>query len=430
MNNSEEGKQSLDLSGLDFGPAWAKSKNDKSNSVKYSNKDYKANKAETGKGKRAPQGKKFTKNYKARQNQERQIPKERKQLPEEIQVYIMPIEEGVDNLVKQISSTARTYSIFNLARVVLKSRDRYNVAFKLKEDSKFTLYKSSFDDSAFLTKEESVAHFSRSEKFNEIFTSFEVEVDAPTGNFTSVACCGFSGEPIAPSNYHQYQEVIAQRHEEAFSNMSLEQYKSRIKTEKSEEKVAEWLESMKTQTQFKLSTDDTVVFTNKTKALQYFSSELFDTNFTSVKRLFISSDISFKLISEEFASGLLEVISEQNRYPGELASFLCRQLSGRKLAVYKWQNKLHAGPSRPHLIPTDSPLAERPQKILDWVTKNSGKNIEKLWKELLEEKFSEEKHQPWLVDFKWLLNEGYLVLLEHGQVHLSSDSKLKKAEKK
>ncbi len=433
MNEASESKNPLDLSGLDFGPAWAK--NDKPKKKTYYSRDEnslskgrKGGRPHSERGDRersAPGGgkRKFSNNRRD-DRYERPRP-ERETLPENVKASIMPVEEGIDNLVKQISATGRTYSVFDLARVVLKSRERYNICFSVAADADMVIYQSLSDQATFFKEEEALNHFAASEKFNELYKTVEVETEAPKGNFPSIACCGFTNEPIAPPNYHGYQALVSERHAAGFSNMSLDKYKSRIKSERDEEKVAQWMESMKMQKKYQLTSDPSQEFETKADAITHFKANGFVAEYPVLKKAFVKSDVDFKTISSGLASGLLEVISEQNRYPGELSSFLCRQLSGRQLAVYKWQNKLHAGPSRPHAIPEDTKLADRPQAILNWVKENSGKGIDELWKSTLEADVTEEVKTLWFHDLHWMLNQGYLVLLENGRLYLSSDAKKK-----
>jgi len=421
MANSPDNKDSLDLSSLDFGPAWAKDKGEKKSYKKFEGSEAKPKRGDRKfsgdrNGPRRPQ---------QRRDRPRTEPRQRLPLPESISASIMPVEEGIDNLAKQIVDTGRTYSVFDLARVILKSRDRYNVAFTVKEGDSTELFQAKADGSTFLTKQEVADHFSNSEQFSTVFTSVEVEVDAPSGNFPTIACCGFTGEVIAPPNYHGYQEIVAQRHSASFANMSLEHYKKRISSERNEEKVTEWLESMKKQTKYQLTSDTSKEFATKAEAVKHFLEDGFAEHYLTLKKAFVKSDVPFKQISSGLSTGLLEVISDQNKYPGELSSFLCRQLSGRHLAVYKWMGKLHAGPSRPHAVAKDLTLADRPSAILKWSTENSGGGIDQLWKAVLPTDVTEEQKLEWYHDLHWMLNQGFLVLLENGKLHLSSDSKNK-----
>ena len=122
---------------------------------------------------------------------------------------VMPVEEGLDNLSKEIQGGGRTYSVFDLARVVMGARERFNVTFEAPKGTKFFRCKS--DGSLWLTKDEAVRHFWQANLLEELYELVESEVEAPKGNFTSVAKCGLSGQWLAPPNYHSYPTTVATR---------------------------------------------------------------------------------------------------------------------------------------------------------------------------------------------------------------------------
>ena len=202
-------------------------------------------------------------------------------------------------------------------------------------------------------------------------------------------------------------------------------------TESGEEAVNLWKESMKKRTIYKLITDESVMFDSKTAMLQHFSTEGVNEVFHKTHKAHVPSDIVATKLSPSLLTNLKEVIQDQRRYPGALSSFLCRQLSGRQLAVYKWQGKLHCGPSRPHQVPSDLKLADRPTKIQNWVVENVGGGIDELWKAVCPEDIDEKAKYEWYHDLHWLINEGYVVFMNSGHLYPSSASKkpAKKAAK-
>jgi len=439
MNDNSDNKKPLDLSSLDFGPAWAREDSSKKSHKKFSDRGDRGGKGGGRKGGRRPEGggrQSFDKGGRGRKPQHGQGRRgdrpERKPLtpaPEGVTADIMPLEEGVDNMAKEIAASGRTYSVFDLARVVLKARERYQIVFSQEKDEPI-FFQCGRDGSVFLTKDECLAHFATSEWKGELYTSEEVEVEAPTGNYPSVACCGFSGKPLAPPNYHGYQTIVAEVHAAEFSNMSLEKYKSRIQTMKDEEKVAEWMESMKKATHYKPAGDEESVLDSAAAMTQHFEANHFEKEFRATHRANVPSSIPAKQLSPGLLTALKEIISDQTRYPGKLASFLCRQLSGRHLAVFKWQGKLHAGPSRPHAVAQETVMADRPSAMLTWINENIGAGIDELWKAVLPEGADDKVKHEWYHDLHWLLNQGHAVLLEDGHVFPSSESKKKPAAKK
>lgn len=151
-----------------------------------------------------------------------------------------PTPEAVKSLTSHIQETVRAYPVADLAKMVANARERYQIRLKSTESGPL-LYQCVEDGSVWLTREEAVSNFLNSKKqLKKYYITEEVELEAPKGNFTKIAVCGFSGEVLGPPNHHEYQRTVARIHREKFSNMSLERYKSRIEMETGEEIVGKW----------------------------------------------------------------------------------------------------------------------------------------------------------------------------------------------
>ncbi len=443
MSESSD-NQSLDLSGLDFGPAWAR-KGAKGEKPAKQYREHKGERPKRKEGGRKPRqggggrgdgNRDFRSkpNHNQRHNDSRDRKPRRVFVPatEGVSASIMPIEEGVDNLVKEISASGRTYSVFDLARVVLGARDRFHIILK-SEDKGPELLQAKHDNAVFLTKDECLTYAASAEWINTIYKPEELEVEAPAGDFQNIAKCGISGELLGPTNFHGYQDRVIELHRTKFSHFTLENYKKRIVTESGEDVVNLWKESMTKRTVYKLASDESVVFDSKTAMLQHLATSEFENNFHKTRKAQVPSDIEAKKLSPGLLTCLKESIQEQRRYPGDLSSFLCRQLSGRQLAVFKWQGKLHCGPSRPHMLPEDLNMADRPKAIYTWVNDHSGSGIDALWKNVCPEGIEEKAKFEWYHDLHWLINEGYVIFMNNGLLFPSSASKkpaAKKAAKK
>lgn len=440
MSKQSPDNNPVELSSLDFGPAWAR----KNDSPKKEYRSYDGEKKRGGQrsgAPRDPRGKGRPARKEGRQRDDSRGGAPRKDFkgrrPQQVFVAaeagiessIMPVEAGVDNLAKEIAAAGRTYSVFELARVVLGARERFHIIFKKKSAESNEgvegpdLYQCKLDSAIFLTKEECLNHAAGAEWMETLYKSDEVEGEAPSGNFQTIAKCGFSGELIGPTNFHGYQDRVQELHSTKFSNMTLEQYKHKIVTESGDEIVELWKESMKKRTIYKLVSDETVVFENRVAMLQHFSTEGVNDVFHKTHKAHVPSDIDAKKLSPSLLTNLKEVIQDQRRYPGALSSFLCRQLSGRQLAVYKWQGKLHCGPSRPHVIPEDLKMAERPALINKWIVDNEGAGIDELWKSVWPEEIEDKVKHEWYHDLHWLINEGYVVFMNSGHLFPSTASK-------
>lgn len=170
-----------------------------------------------------------------------------------IAVAIEPSQSSVDGLAKHIKETLRAFPMADLAKMILNERQRYQVRFTAQEDHR--LYRCPADGSVWLSREEAISHFLGSPAMEKYYFTEEVEVGAPTGNFTVVAVCGFSGSILGPPNHHEYQRNIARLHRERFSHLSLERYKSRIAMESGEEVIERWKEQVSRVRHYRLQSE-------------------------------------------------------------------------------------------------------------------------------------------------------------------------------
>ena len=166
---------------------------------------------------------------------------------EGVTAFIRPTEEVLDGLAKQIKQTGRSYSVVEMAKLCMKERERFQVVFEREKEDLFVCKE---DQSVFVSREEALGQLWRGDWTAKFYQEIQEETEAPKGNYSSVAKCGFSGVLLGPPNYHGYQQALVKLHREKFSNMTLERYKSRIQMEHGEEVVSAWRETMTTVTRW------------------------------------------------------------------------------------------------------------------------------------------------------------------------------------
>ncbi len=179
-------------------------------------------------------------------------------LPAGISATLEPSQPAVEGLVRHIKQTFRSFPVSDLAKMIVQERERYDIHFKA-EAGKAKLFQCLADKSLWLTKEEAVAHILNSPAIEEYYTVEEVDVGAPTGNFSAIAVCGMSGTLLGPSNHHEYQKNIVRLHRERFSNMPIDRLKSRIRMENDEETIEKWKEQVSKTRHYRLKGEEEVV---------------------------------------------------------------------------------------------------------------------------------------------------------------------------
>ncbi|MEP4172123.1 MAG: hypothetical protein ABJO26_10605 [Luteolibacter sp.] len=171
-----------------------------------------------------------------------------------ITVTLVPDKAAIQLVCKEVHQVARAYPLFDIAQIILAERGRSRAIFEASEKTA-PFYRCKIEEAIYLTKEEAIAHLLRADWRTRFIEEATVEVEPPKGNFQSVARCGLSGQLLGPPNHHSYQTNLRTLHREAFSNMPFEAYAAKARTERSEEAVNAWLESMKIQTRWRVLSD-------------------------------------------------------------------------------------------------------------------------------------------------------------------------------
>ena len=514
----------LDLSGLNFGPAWARDPSESKNLKKFKDRGDRDNKRGGGGGRRSDDrrgggggGRGPRRDNRGghrgggrggRRDDQNRPRREEVAPPEGVNMRIMPAEESLDLLAKRVIDSGQTFSVFDLAKVLLQSRDRFRVTFDSPDKS---FYRCREDQSIWLTRDEAQRHLWRADWLSKFYEEVKVESEAPKGSFSAIARCGISNELLGPPNYHGYQEKLAALHRERFSNMSIDAYKAKVRTEHGEEAVEAWLESMKTVSKWKLATpkseeaaveetteakeveakeeklpipetpeessdpvateptpaeeisaetketaeeaseeapeakdsveeaapsleepaiEEELLFDDARAVERHFVENHFEEAFEETKRAWVMGDIRGNLLSPGLLTLLKNGVAEEKRYPADLMPLVCRQLSGRHVAVFKWKKKLKVGPSRPHSVPEDTKLAERPQTIVTHLAGNSGVLLKDFWEVVMPKDVTDEQKHEWLQDFQWLIGQGHIILLSDTSVHLAKSAEPAQQQKK
>ncbi|MBC7979448.1 MAG: hypothetical protein H7Y36_02685 [Armatimonadetes bacterium] len=174
---------------------------------------------------------------------------------EGVSVSLLPEKTAIQLIAREIQQVARVYPLFDIAQIILAQRARTRAIFEV-EPSKPPFYRCKIEEALFLTKEEALRHLLQSPWRDRFIEESTIEVDPPKGSFQSVARCGISGEWLGPPNFHSYQTNLRRIHRERFANMPFEAYSAKVRTERGEEAVNEWLASMKTQTRWRIRSEE------------------------------------------------------------------------------------------------------------------------------------------------------------------------------
>lgn len=347
----------------------------------------------------------------ARFDQRREGPPRNEEAPpaEGVRVTLSPDAQAVHLIGKEIHQVARVYPLYDVAKILLAERARCRAVFEAPAPHA-PLYRGKLDESVFLTREEAVRHLWQSELKDQLIEEETIEVDPPTGNFQLVAKCGLSGVWLGPPNFHAYQVNLRRLHRERFSNMPFAAYSARVRTERGEEAVSAWLETMKQKTRWRIKGDaDDAWIEDRAEAERALATRCFDQAFSEVRYTEVLASIPPKNLSPSLMTSLKIAGNHARNHPAILIPAVCKAVEAEHLPVFKRQGKLYTGPARPHPLPVGATLAERPGIMVEWIRANKPAKLEGLWKAVLPEG-STAPPAEFAADLFWLLHQGHILL--------------------
>ena len=326
-----------------------------------------------------------------------------------VRVSLNPAPQAIHLIGREVHQVARVYPLFEIARILLAERGRCRAVFEV-EANHPPLFCGKLDESLFLTREEAVRHLWGSDLSQQLIEEETIEVDPPSGRFQTVARCGMSGVWLGPPNHHSYQTSLRRLHRERFGHMPFEVYASRVRTERSEEAVAAWMETMKQKVRWRIKGgDENAWIDDRAEAERAVATRCFETVYAEVRCAEISGAVAPENISPSLLTSLRMVGSHARQHPAILIPAVCRALEAEHLPVFKRLGKLHTGPARPHALEPGIILAERPAAMIEWIRNNNPAKLAGLWQAVLPEGLSEPTPE-YAADLFWLLHQGHILL--------------------
>jgi hypothetical protein len=183
-----------------------------------------------------------------------------------------------------------------------------------------------------------------------------------------------------------------------------------VRTERGEEAVNAWLETMKKKTRWRIKAgEDEAWIDDRAEAERTFATRCFDKAFEESRMVDVSGAIPAKNLSPSLLTSLKLSGSHARKHPAILIPAVCRAVEIEHLPVFKRQGKLHTGPARPHPLPFNAVLAERPNIMVEWIRANKPAKLEGLWRAVLPEG-STAPPADFAADLFWLLHQGHILL--------------------
>lgn len=354
-------------------------------------------------------------------------------------------------MAQMIRTAGKAYSVFDAAKLVLASGDRFRVSFALaaETNAKFSVIPA--DSSVWVSREEAMAHLIQSDVLNQYYRQDEIELEEPKGNFTSIAICGMSGELLGPPSHHSYQSTLHKIHRERFYNLHLEDYKRRIRTDNSPEIIEKWKESQKRGQQW---TDlkaevpeggEAPKFKSRAEMESHFRTHHAETLITEAAQVMVAGNIPKKNLSPGLYHALRKGVDEARKHLLPTAQQLCGGFEKQGLKLFKRRGgKLWVSRVRPRLLETGVVLSDRIAKMLEIIKAKPGIKVKPLLEAIAPSAATTEKpavseeaqaapsaetpvaasaeasseQLQVLKDLHWLNSEGYVIEYSDGIVFI------------
>lgn len=363
-SNSENPANPVDISSLkdlSFGLAWegnSSGKSDTRSKGKSFKKSSSTKSAGGGQDRRRFKGKEFHKaptgtedsgrRFKGERKFDRNKSNTRERKPRPfrpiLDVQFYPEDNPFQALIKAMSTSLKTYELFNIAKLLLDNTKLFVAVVQpfTKEGeapSHKPVFRSIPDHAPFFTEDEAIAHSLRN-NLNEYFEIEEVEGEAPAGSFSFVHKCKRTGELIGPTNFHQYNQLLQEHQANHFPNKSLDDVKALLETVKDEESIQQWIDKMKTKRiyKFKLSKDGLEIpeaFPTFEDAKRYLLLHFKDEVVRSGKSVRISARNFENLPEGDIKKSILAELEYQKKFPLRIANNLRGRLRRENFHLYK-----------------------------------------------------------------------------------------------
>jgi len=359
------------------------------------------------------------------------------EIPKDVQLIIFPEDKAVDALAAHVRQTGHAFSMFDAARLVLAGGDRFMVRFRCAEERATGFYHVPADGSLFLSRDEALAHVLRSAALDEFYRVEEIELEAPKGEFASVAVCGMSGELIAPPSRHSYQTGVLRLHRERFSNMSLEDFKRRIRVESNPELVAKWKETMSKGRRWVCLKGEVpeggepLALSSRADMEAHFRRTFGNDAVIEVRDATVPGNIDKQKLAHIFFIMMRQSVDAARKHLFEISQKLGAGLERRGMKLFKRRaGKQFVCRVKPRAIEPGMVFSDRLALVVEQLKANHGMPMQKLVESIMPSpaapagtapdapKHPTDEQIAVIKDIRWLANEGYVIEYSDGMVFL------------
>ena len=276
---------------------------------------------------------------------------------------------AVETVAKQVRQTGRTYSLFDIARILLRNPASFTVDLSSAPKPPEGPFHIGADGSVWMSQENAARHILRT-RLEDFYRAETVEIEPPKGNFASIGVCGMSGTLLGPTNLHDYERRLRELHRERFSRMDFETFRSRVRMERDPEVIEKWRAAASKVTHyFPKEGENPEKLENLAAVEQHFLQNHAASQIQFVAEAKVPGDPKNARVDAALAPLLNYAKEEEERFPLKLAQSLSRALTEAGLRFHKSANKTtFVSSARPrHLNLEEVTVSDSIKKIIDLI---------------------------------------------------------------
>ena len=160
--------------------------------------------------------------------------------PVPFDIRFLPDQKALSVIARKVQSGHRAIPLRDLVKLFFDNPDSTEVRLEFNAENKDRRFYTCGKCGWFALGEEALRGHILTTHFDEYFESETITVDPPTGSFTGVGRCGFTGKLLAPPNHHSYNKVIQQMLRTECAGTSEEAYRARIELVNTPEAIEQW----------------------------------------------------------------------------------------------------------------------------------------------------------------------------------------------
>ncbi|MDR0680028.1 MAG: hypothetical protein LBF42_03300 [Puniceicoccales bacterium] len=345
-----------------------------------------------------------------------------------VEAGFYPEDSYFSTAIAAFRLTCKTYELFNVARLFLEKPERFVVVVKKTASQEDKNLYMAVDSGFVFADEQSLVRHILANHIDKYFDIGEEDIGAPSGTFICIHKCGLTGKLLCPPNYHRYQEILTEHHDENFPRMPFHRFKEKIESIADQGAIDEWKANVsKTKVYVPKIEGTGERFTRLSDAKKFFI-EHFRDQAMKVADSFRITGVTFNAMPRSIlGKSIFTLLLREKKFPLGLANNLRSKLRHENFTIYK------IGPTskiayicavKRKFRSAEDRFEDDIQRVVDCIDASPNCKPADVYQKLYpgavipDDAFSkkDENLSTFIKNLNWLIHEGYVAEFEDGRL--------------